>query len=146
MSKQLFVYTTLTSDNIYTYYSTETGNDVPAPIMIDGREGVLIAGGTGVANDRVITPRGVRTPVTEAQVEYLRANRVFQLHEKNGHIIVSDEDTDPEKIAANMEGRDRSAPIVPEELPEDEQPAATGAAEPIPAPNAPKAKRGTPAR
>ena len=80
-----------------------------------------------MANDRLITPRGVVTEITEEQADYLRANKVFQLHEKNGFVQISDAKTDPDKAAADMTGRDQSAPEVPQTLPEDLQPTSESA-------------------
>lgn len=105
----LYVFSTLASDVAYTNH-VPGGADLPIELPP-----VLIKGGAGVANDRLITPRGVATPVTEEQVEYLRANPVFQLHEENGFITVSDTNLDPDKVAADMTGRDNSAPIVPQD-------------------------------
>ena len=106
MSKKIFIFSTLASDVAYTNYA-QGGADMPVDLPP-----VLIKGGAGVANDRLITPRGVATEVTEAQCEYLRQNAVFQLHEKNGYILVSESYADPDTVAADMTGRDNSAPIV----------------------------------
>jgi hypothetical protein len=118
----LYIFSTLTSDNLYVNHEP-SGNDMPLPLNVDGTEGVLIRGGAGVADERIITPKGVATQVTEAQVEYLRANKVFQLHERNGFIVVSDKNEDVEKMAADMASRDGSAPLVPNDFPEGQQPA-----------------------
>lgn len=109
MSKKLFVFSTLASDVAYTNHA-QGGADLPIDLPP-----VLIKGGAGVANDRIVTPRGVATEVTEEQVEYLRANQVFQLHEKNGFVMVSESYADPDTVAADMTGRDISAPIVPQD-------------------------------
>ena len=57
------------------------------------------------------------TYVSEQDVEYLRQNEVFQLHEANGFVMISysDSDIDPDKAAADMTGRDNSAPVVPQD-------------------------------
>lgn len=109
MSKKLFIFSTLASDVAYTNHA-QGGADMPIDLPP-----VLIKGGAGVANDRIVTPRGVATTVTEEQVEYLRANQVFQLHEKNGFVMVSDTYADPDIVAADMTGRDNSAPVVPQD-------------------------------
>ncbi len=109
MSKKLFIFSTLASDVAYTNHA-QGGADMPIDLPP-----VLIKGGAGVANDRIVTPRGVATTVTEEQVEYLRANQVFQLHEKNGFVMVSETYADPDTVAADMTGRDNSAPVVPQD-------------------------------
>lgn len=109
MSKKLYVFSTLASDVAYTNHA-QGGGDLPIDLPP-----VVIKGGAGVANERIVTPRGVATEVTEEQVEYLRANQVFQLHEKNGFVMVSESYADPDTVAADMTGRDNSAPVVPQD-------------------------------
>ena len=109
MSKKLYVFSTLASDVAYTNHA-QGGGDLPIDLPP-----VVIKGGAGIANERIVTPRGVATEVTEEQVEYLRANQVFQLHEKNGFVMVSESYADPDTVAADMTGRDISAPIVPQD-------------------------------
>ena len=109
MSKKLYVFSTLASDVAYTNHA-QGGGDLPIDLPP-----VVIKGGAGIANERIVTPRGVATEVTEEQVEYLRANQVFQLHEKNGFVMVSDTYGDPDTVAADMTGRDISAPVVPQD-------------------------------
>ena len=109
MSKKLYVFSTLASDVAYTNHA-QGGGDLPIDLPP-----VVIKGGAGVANERIVTPRGVATEVTEEQVEYLRQNEIFKLHEKNGFVMVSDTYGDPDTVAADMTGRDNSAPIVPQD-------------------------------
>lgn len=109
MSKTLIVFSTLASSVAYTNH-VQGGADLPIAL-----EPVTIHGGAGVANDRIVTPRGVATRVTEEQVEYLRANPIFRLHEENGFVMVSDHDVAPDIAAADMTGRDNSAPVVPQD-------------------------------
>ena len=109
MPKKLYVFSTLASDVAYTNHA-QGGGDLPIDLPP-----VVIKGGAGIANERIVTPRGVATEVTEEQVEYLRANQVFQLHEKNGFVMVSESYADPDTVAADMTGRDISAPVVPQD-------------------------------
>lgn len=109
MSKSLFIFSTLACDVAYTNH-VAGGGDMPIELAP-----VLIKGGAGVMNDRIITPRGVSTAVTEEQVAYLRANEVFKLHEENGFVMVSESYADPDIVAADMTGRDHSAPVVPQD-------------------------------
>lgn len=121
---KLYVYSTLAASVAYTNHA-DGGADLPIPLPP-----VLIKGGAGVANEHLITPRGVATEITEQQAEYLRGNALFQLHEKNGYVQISTANTDPEKAAADMEARDNSAPMVPPDLPEDMQPSGDGVGTP----------------
>ena len=111
MSKALtfLIFSTLASDVAYTNHE-RGGADLPVALPP-----VTIKGGAGVANDRLITPRGVVTRVSEEDVAYLRRNPIFCLHEKNGFVLVSASEGDPDKVAADMTGRDNSAPVVPQD-------------------------------
>lgn len=100
------VFSTIANDQLYT-------NWLPGPdLPIKGAQ-VLIKGGTGVANDRLITPLGVATQVSDDELGELRKNPVFLQHEKDGFIRVRDKRADPEKVAADMNLKDPSAPITP---------------------------------
>lgn len=109
MSKKLHVFSTLASDVDYTNH-VKGGADLPVALPP-----VRVKGGAGVANDRLVTPRGVATTLTEEEVAYLRNNEVFKLHEKNGFVQVSETNADPDIAAADMTGRDNSAPLVPQD-------------------------------
>ena len=110
---KLYVYSTLASDVNYTNHA-EGGADMPIALPA-----VHVKGGAGVANDRIITPQGVVTEITEEQAEYLEANPVFQLHKKNGFVQVSSALVDPEKAAADMTRQDNSAPMTNADVPKD---------------------------
>lgn len=105
-AQTFFIFSTLASDVAYTNHR-EGGSDLPIALPP-----VVVKGGAGVANERIVTPRGVATRVTAEEVEYLRQNEIFKLHEKNGFVMVSEDYVDPDIAAADMTGRDNSAPIV----------------------------------
>jgi hypothetical protein len=117
MNTTFYVYSTLSNDNVYVNHR-RGGNDMP---IADGN-GILIRGGANVPDKRLITPAGVVTIVTADEIEYLRQNEVFKVHEKNGYITVSSEKVDAEVAAADMESRDPGAPLVPGDFAPDEQP------------------------
>lgn len=102
-----YVFSTLTSDNRYAFYA-----DGGADMKVQERT-ILIKGGTGIANDRLITPLGVATEVTAEEAEALKAHPLFQLHQKNGFVVIQDKKGDPEKVASGMEIADGSAPLTP---------------------------------
>lgn len=109
-----YVYSTLSSNQAYTLYQTG-GADLPVALPP-----VLIKGGAGIANSHLVTPDGVVTEITDEQLAYLRQDPCFLHHEKHGFIKVSAAKVDVEKVVADMERRDQSAPVVPPELkPED---------------------------
>lgn len=101
-----FVYSTLTSDNLYTGYRPG-GDGQPLP---DRK--VLIKGGANLADKNFVTKYGVGTEVSEDELEFLKKNPVFQMHVDNKFIVYRDRKADAEVVAADMEGRDESSPLV----------------------------------
>lgn len=111
MSDRNFVYSTLSTDVFYVpYHEKLDQNDMP---IAEKDAGVLIKGGANVATKHLVTPKGVVTTVSDEQLEMLEKNDLFQLHKKNGFIIVDTSKVDPEVRAADMEQRDDSAPATP---------------------------------
>lgn len=110
-SKTHFIYSTMSAPVRYCA-AVEGGGDLPVP-----QDGIVIAGGTGVANKNLITPTGaVATRVTGEQLEQLRTDRVFNEHLKNGYLLVSAGEKDAEVVASDMESRDASAPLTPQDF------------------------------
>jgi len=107
MGKQ-FVFSTLANDQHYVDWTP----GVEGAVAVQGRT-VHIKGGTGVANDRIVTPIGVCTEVDDADVELLLKNEVFKLHQKNGHVTVQKKRADAEKVASDMNIADPSSPKTP---------------------------------
>ena len=91
-----YVYSTLSNDNTY--------------------GGVFIAGKANVANKNIVTPLGMATKVDDSALSVLESSHVFRLHKENGFITVETYKEDADLIAANMTGRDASAPETPETL------------------------------
>ena len=110
MGKPVFVFSTLAADVMYVEW-LQGGADLP----MQGRN-VTIKGGTGVANDRIVTPIGVGTEVDEEHLAWLEASPVFRHHVKEGHIRVERKSADPEKVAADMNLRDNSGPLTPSDF------------------------------
>lgn len=103
-SGDYYVYSTLANDQKYQNYETVNG-------MSLATDSVFIQGGTGVANDRLITPLGVATSITEDQYAMLQKNTEFGVHVKNGFIKVEKTAVDPETVAADMSLQDGSRPL-----------------------------------
>lgn len=109
-----YVYSTLANDNIYHVYA-ETSKD---PKSIEPRRSVhsiLIKGGAGIATKHLITPLGVVTQISEEDLKILEKDESFQVHVKNGFLKIDNKKVDVEVVVADMESRDHSAPIVPED-------------------------------
>ena len=103
---RIYVFSTLTNDQHYLNWA-KGPSDMPVESA-----GVLIKGGTGIANDRLITPLGVCTEISEEELKQLEQNGVFKLHQENGHILVRKSKADPEKVATDMV-QDQSSPLTP---------------------------------
>lgn len=99
-----YVYSTLAADTTYKEWIKTSDLHVEA-------RSVTIKGGTGVANDRIVTPLGVRTEIDAGLIEVLENNEIFKLHKANGFVVIEDVAEDPEKVAASMKTVDKSAPL-----------------------------------
>lgn len=111
MAKKAYVFSALATDMRYTTW-TPAGD---AGLSVKQRE-IFIKGGTGVANDRLVTPQGVMTEIDEDDIPELEKNQVFALHVKNGFIAIQKKAADPEKIVADMNRADPSAPKTPNDF------------------------------
>ena len=92
----LHVFSKLSTD--VTYHDYEAGG-ADLPVIT---KSVTINGGAGVATKHLVTPLGVHTEITEDQAELLNRNGIFQLHKKNGFVVIEKKKADVEKVAANM--------------------------------------------
>lgn len=100
------VYSTLTADTAYTFGHGPDGQ--PSKV-------ILVKGGHGVATKHFITPQGVVTSLEDEDADLLATHPLFQLHQKNGFVVIDSTKTDAEKVSASMEGRDKSAPLTPQD-------------------------------
>lgn len=96
----MYIYSTLSSS---VNYSTEVGD-------------ILILGGANIPDQHLWTPYGVATQVSDEQYEALQKHYLFQMHVENGFIRASKTKEDADKVAADMTGRDASAPDTAESL------------------------------
>lgn len=111
------VASTMSSDTHYSDWTSNPGG-INVKKEITGKKQVTVHGGHGVAklhkNGARITPEGVITEVTEAELAFLQKDEVFQTHLKHGFVkILSNAASKaaPEKIAKDMAGADASAPL-----------------------------------
>ena len=90
-----------------------------------------------VADARLVTPDGaVITEIEADQLELLRKDAVFALHEKNGFLKISEHAQDGEAAASDMASRDQSAPLTDADFEEGKAPVAGKAAPEAPKPTA----------
>lgn len=112
-----YVYSTLSSHQIYTNYQpVEEGNRDPFPKKVHS---VTIKGQAGLAKGRapeIITPRGVRTEITDDDYEALKQNPIFKIHFDNKHVSVEQIKANANKVADNELEPDVSRPRVPEDF------------------------------
>lgn len=120
-----FVYSTLTADQAYTIW-TPGGGDLPIAKRI-----CIIKGGAGIANKNIVTPRGVATHVTPAELEALQSCDAYNRHKTRGYIREDDKEIDAEKIANSMAEGDGSKPLVPADFVPEKKPT-TGKNKPKP--------------
>lgn len=66
-------------------------------------EGVIINGGAGVANKHLWTPQGVVTNLTDEQYDKVKAFPPFLDYVKSGHFVVAATESDPDKVAKDMD-------------------------------------------
>lgn len=103
----MFVYSTNSTNVEYAQYGKAEGN-APPPVL----RRVVIKGGANVANKHMITPYGVVTKVSDEDAAWLVTDPNFVRHQKAGHVRIETRNVDPEVVAADMKGRDGSAPLV----------------------------------
>jgi hypothetical protein len=103
-----FIYSTLSGNQRYVKFALDPkGQRLPREVA-----SVLVRGGANVADRNFITPKGIVTQVTEDEYALLKENSLFQLHVKNGFITVDDAKVDIDKMVAELNGRDQSAPLI----------------------------------
>lgn len=105
---RIFVYSTLSNDQIYTSYDPAVDKGALPRISHQ----VTIQGGANVADPKRGTVlHGKVTEINERDYEHLQENAVFKKHKEGGYIHVRTENVDAEVVAKqSMTDRDQSAP------------------------------------
>lgn len=106
------VYSTITNSSSYVQYE-KGNNDMPREV-----KRVTIGGGAGIAQKRTLyTPLGVSTEVSKDDLDFLEADANFQRHVKAGFLkVVRTGKADADVVAVDMQQRDGSAPLVPNDF------------------------------
>lgn len=101
---KIYITSTLTCDQRYINYNNTLKHGVNTPV-----EEVVIKGGSNVSDPLTLAVRvGTQTEVSEEQLAMLEKNPVFQLHKKNGFIVVSKKE-DVLKVVEDMAKEDSGA-------------------------------------
>ncbi|MCL2887518.1 MAG: hypothetical protein FWF20_12255 [Betaproteobacteria bacterium] len=103
----LYVYSTLANDQKYIDWQ-KGGADVHIPA-----HAVLVKGGSGVMNKRIVTPLGIATEISEEEAAFLERNPLFKMHAQKGFVRIERRKADPEKVAADMSRADPAGPKTP---------------------------------
>jgi len=106
-SDVLYVYSTLANDQKYIQWE-RGGSDM----HVQARS-VLVKGGAGVTDKRIVTPLGVVTEISAEDAALLENNPLFRRHAQKGYVRIDRVKADPEKVAADMNRIDPSAPKTP---------------------------------
>jgi hypothetical protein len=112
-----YIYSTLTCDNFYPVFADKSNPQALSVI----KKKILVKGGHGVATYRGIqTPQGIVTVVSEEDLAILEAHPAFKKHRAAGFVTVDKKDVKPEIMAKNMEPKDGSAQITPDDFEQTE--------------------------
>jgi hypothetical protein len=115
------VFSTLSADTRYVGWDKSNGvNTVSRSVLVRGGSGVALLG----AGQRVLTPYGVRTEVTDDDAKFLSEHPQFLEHQKRNHVRIENVARDPEKVAQKMDKDERGAQKTPEDVQKDAEEAA----------------------
>lgn len=111
---EYYVYSTLSNDQIYTQWEPSVknadGKDAGGPHTV--KHQVAIAGQANVTNPTsFVTPKGVVTRVTAADMAVLENDPDFQAHKANGFIVVEKKSAEIDAVVLHMTPADTSAPL-----------------------------------
>lgn len=104
------VYSTATNGTTYSDYA-KGGADLPVRVR-----NVTVKGGRGWTPTRGKAFFPGITEVSDDDAEFLMGNEAFIRHEKAGFVRIESGKPEAEKVVADMELSDGSAPLVPEDF------------------------------
>ena len=114
MTKNVTVFSTLSASVACAIYTKKV--DPNHPNKVDKK--IVINGGANVANDHVITPKGVVTLVSEEDYKILKDHPSFKGYLERGFVTVDIENKKTvEKAVKNMTEKDKSAPKTEKDVP-----------------------------
>ena len=111
----MFIYSTASADQKFNLFKPQKEGDVA---QIAGC--VVIAGKANVANNNLITMKGIVTEITEKQYELLQNNKAYKTMVDDEFLKADKIKEDPEKmVAKDMQAKDKAAPLVKKDLEKD---------------------------
>lgn len=119
-----YIYSTLANDQLYTIYHKQTN---PHAALARKAHQVLIKGKAHIARGvmgEIYTPKGVRTEVSDADLEILEKSKIFQKHKANHFIMIEDSKINANKAARDMDANDPARPKTPADFPKEGEPEA----------------------
>lgn len=117
------VFSTASADTRYAQWVTQAGvGTIERSVLVRGGAGVSMRG----AGQKVYTPEGIRTEVSDEDAAFLASHRQFIEHQKRGHVRIENIARDPDTVAQKMEPDKGSAPKTPADVAKDAKASNTG--------------------
>lgn len=104
-----YILSKLANTQVYTQYVKGTSDNLN---IVSAQ--VEVKGGADVTNSNLITPEGVLTQVSAAQLDILKANKDFQRHLENGVVKYFNTQPNIEKNTKSM-SKDKSKQLTKED-------------------------------
>lgn len=112
-----YITSTMSNSVNYAVYGKSAGG---LPIVV---KEITINGGSNVINKTLVTPQGVVTQVSDADLELLEAHPVFKMHMENGYLKVhrlakentsglEEKDNSAQRVDSDYTRRGKKAPKV----------------------------------
>lgn len=109
-----YVYSTLSCDQGYAIYDYSSDG---TPVL---NRVIFINGKANITNKVLVTPRGMATEVSDADLETLNNDCHFNEHVKLGFISFDSKKFDADEVAKDLTKQDKSAPKTKDDLENDQ--------------------------
>ena len=114
-----YVYSTLSNDHSYAVYKDDLDpKQINHPVKT-----ITIKGGANVAGKtNLVAPKGIVTTVSKDDLEILKGLKSFQRHVQKKFIHFDEKKTEPDRVAKDMEPKDKSAQLTDDDFKKDKKP------------------------
>jgi hypothetical protein len=106
----MYIYSTASSDIKINLFGEVGVGQVPRVVDF-----VVVNGKANIANQNLVTPKGVATNINEKQAKLLESNKMFQQMVKDGFMVIETKKLEADSVASDMEAKDASAPLEPKD-------------------------------